>query len=111
MVASCGEAERAFSSNPYDCAQGNPAYEAIVARGAEILPDLQAHLAAAEADGLEEYLLALAIEEIAGLDLKARPETAWATASEFWTIWTSGIMAGVFDAPGQELPPRRRTLI
>ncbi len=65
------------SSNPYDYVVDNANFEAIVALGLDALPILEQGLHATDADDLREYIMCIAIEEIARCDLKQFEEFAW----------------------------------
>lgn len=79
----------AAQSNPYAYAKGNEYYEKIVAAGPEIIPEIEKVLKAENGNGLNEYLLAIAIEEIAKTDIRAIDEEdyAWSVAGEFTEKW------------------------
>lgn len=77
----------ATSSNPYDYVKDNPDFEKIVALGHEALPGLYKRLIDSDKNGLEAYMLAIAIETIAKVDLKQNESTAWATAHMFKAKW------------------------
>jgi hypothetical protein len=77
----------ATSSNPYDYVKDNPDFENIVALGNDALPGLQKRLLSSERSGLEEYILAIAIESIAKVDLKKNESTKWISAKMFKTKW------------------------
>lgn len=77
----------AMSSNPYDYVQGNRSYDALVALGTPALPLLKQRIEASPESGLEEYLLAIAAEEIAKVNLKTFPGLGWTTANEWPRAW------------------------
>ena len=77
---------RYVSSNPYDYTKDNPAFDAIVARGYDALPGLEADLTAG---GLGNYLDCIAIEKITKCDLKEFTQYAWGDAISFRTQWNS----------------------
>jgi hypothetical protein len=76
-----------LSSNPYDYISDgkNEYYNKIVALGPAALPELEAALFASEESGLAEYLLAVAIEEVAQADVRSIER--WGTAEEFRGLW------------------------
>lgn len=77
------------SSNPYDYVVDNANFEAIVALGLDALPILEQGLHATDADGLREYIMCIAIEEIARCDLKQFEEFAWDRAQVFKEKWNN----------------------
>ncbi|WP_146250168.1 hypothetical protein [Paenibacillus flagellatus] len=76
------------SSNPYDATKNNPDFESIVGLGIDALPGLHDKLAVSPDNGLHAYMLAIAIETIAKVNLKRAEATRWATAKEFEAVWT-----------------------
>ncbi|MCP1311402.1 hypothetical protein [Paenibacillus tyrfis] len=60
----------AYSSNPYDYVKNNKAYHHIVKIGYPALPEIERMITDGNSYGLEKYLLAIAAEEIAGVQLK-----------------------------------------
>jgi len=76
-----------FSSNPYDYVSDgkNEYYNKIVALGPEALPSLEKALAESPNNGLNEYIIAIAIEDIAKADVRGieRDPFAWSDAKEF----------------------------
>lgn len=78
-----------LSSNPYDYTRNNAKFEQLVALGPEALPVLEAELAGSADEGLREYMLCIAIEDIAKCDLKQFPESKWDRASGFSKKWTA----------------------
>lgn len=78
---------RMTSSNPYEYTLGNAAYDELVAAGTPALPRIVSALDGSSASGLREYLLAIAGERIAWVDLKRDPETRWATGKEWPAAW------------------------
>lgn len=79
---------KASSSNPYDYVIDNEYYDAIIELGVDALPYLDKILKSAENYGLDEYICAIAIEEIAQINLKERDERPWTTAREFSHTFT-----------------------
>lgn len=73
----------AISSNPYDFIRDgvNPYYNEIIAMGSDALPSLKKELKESPANGCEEYLFAIAIEEI----LNANGDSAFNGDSRPWT--------------------------
>ena len=87
------------SSNPWDyIADGiNPYYNDILALGPVAIPDLKRELSESPNNGLEEYLFAIAIEEVEGADLTKlvdKNSLPW-SGKEFLEVW-SGVER---DAP------------
>jgi hypothetical protein len=78
----------ATSSNPYDYMKDNPDFENIVALGNDALPGLHKRLSNSQKSGLQEYILASAIERIAKVDLKKNESTMWESAKMFNTKWS-----------------------
>lgn len=78
-----------FSSNPYDYTRGNPKYRELVALGLDALPVLEAELAGSTDEGLREYMLCIAIEDITSSDLKQFPDSQWDRASAFSRKWST----------------------
>lgn len=81
------KSEVSFSSNPYDYIKDNKYYENIVNKGFAALPILEKKLQNSETYGLQDYIVAIAIEEITKTNLKNDPNTAWSTAKEFNVEW------------------------
>ena len=78
----------AMSSNPYDY-KNNQYYDKIVDMGVEALPIIEKEIQKSKANGLREYILAIAEEEIAKVDLKEGHDykTRWASAKDFVPQW------------------------
>lgn len=76
-----------LSSNPYDYIMDNPNFDAIVALGYDALPALEQALRATEADGLREYIICIAIEQISSCDLKQIADSEWDRAQVFRQKW------------------------
>lgn len=77
----------AASSNPYDSIKNNPAFDALVAEGVSALPEIEQQLNAATNDGLDQYILAIAVEQITQTDLKQQKQTHWQTGKGFAVQW------------------------
>ena len=81
----------ASSSNPYDYIVGgkNQYYNTLIALGPKALPALEDALYNSKYDGLTEYLIAVAIEEITQADVKdiTGDPYAWSDANEFSEQW------------------------
>ncbi|WJH35941.1 hypothetical protein N6H14_08565 [Paenibacillus sp. CC-CFT747] len=77
---------KGLSSNPYDYIKESTAWEQIVGLEEEALPSLERRLQDSS-NGLVGYWTALAMERIAGVDLKKQGSTGWETAEEFKTVW------------------------
>jgi hypothetical protein len=80
----------AFSSNPYDYIADNEDYDKMVSLGVEALPELERLLAESENNGLNEFIIAIAIEDITNADVKEilDDEFAWENAKEFYENWS-----------------------
>lgn len=76
----------AMSSNPYTYIANNPNYKNIVNLGYDALPVLTENMEKSNNNGLTEYILAIAVEEIAKVDLK-KNRNEWSTAKEFLQVW------------------------
>ena len=76
----------AFSSNPYDYIKNNESFDNIVAIGADALPIIKKKIAESENNGLREYILAIAAEKIAKVDLKG-DNFGWDTAKGWEKKW------------------------
>lgn len=76
-----------FSSNPYDYAYDSEYFSNIVELGIDAVPVLRERLEDSTSDGLEEYVMAIAIEEITNCDLKELEGYEWSTANEFTETW------------------------
>ena len=76
-------ADMPYSSNPYYYIKNNADFHNIVQLGQDVLPILQDKIKNSENDGLQEYILAIAIERIAQTNLKMSKETTWETAKGF----------------------------
>ncbi|KNZ70207.1 hypothetical protein Tfer_1082 [Thermincola ferriacetica] len=72
----------AMSSNPYDYIKNNEGFNNLVAYGFDGLPELRNKIRNSPNNGLEEYLLAIAIEKITKLNLKGE-NYGWTNAKEF----------------------------
>lgn len=99
----CANNEKlALSSNPYDYIENNKVYEAIIDNGTKMLPILEETLKTETAkgnQGLAQYLLAAAIEQISRADLHVvSPESLpdsiykaegkdWGSSAEFLEQW------------------------
>lgn len=79
------KSELAYSSNPYDYVKNNESYKKIVAMGYEVIPLIQDRIDKSENDGLCEYILAIAAEDISKTNLKtaANGEYSFSTAKEW----------------------------
>ncbi len=76
----------AYSSNPYDYVQNNEIYHNIVKVGYKFLPEIERTIVDGNSFGLEKYLLAIAAEEIAGIQLK-KGKYRWSDPEEFVRAW------------------------
>ncbi|QQZ62917.1 hypothetical protein JI735_10560 [Paenibacillus sonchi] len=76
-----------LSSNPYDYIKDSPEYNDIVKIGYKAFPVLEKKIDDSEGSGLFDYIYAIAIEEIAKVDLKENDSTTWTTGDEFSEKW------------------------
>lgn len=76
----------AASSNPYDYISGNENYNNIVKLGPKALPIIEEKVKSSKENGLREYILAMAAEEIAKVDLKG-DNFGWSNAKEWANKW------------------------
>lgn len=79
----------AMSSNPYDYIENNEYYDNIVKLGVDALPILQERLEHSPSNGLVEYIMAIAIEDISDCDLKENKEYKWSSPDEFSDNWSN----------------------
>ncbi|MEY9094691.1 hypothetical protein [Paenibacillus sp. RC84] len=75
-----------LSSNPYSYLKNNKEYERIVKLGIPALPVIEQRISEGENYGLDKYLLAIAAEEIAKVNLK-NGDYRWSDAEEFIRAW------------------------
>lgn len=85
----------AMSSNPYDYIKGNQHYQAIVSLGEGALLPIEDKIVNSKNDGLEEYILAIAAEEIAKIDLKndKSSDVVWETGKGWANEWAKHLKA------------------
>lgn len=76
----------ALSSNPYDYIKDNDNYKKIVALGPDALTVIKEKINNSNTNGLSEYILAIAAEEIANVDLKGTGYH-WSNGKEWMTEW------------------------
>lgn len=85
------QTDLSFSSNPYDYIQNSEYYDNVVKLGVAALPELENMLKTSENNGLNEYIIAIAIEEISHADVNAILENpdgcGWENAKEFSGEW------------------------
>jgi hypothetical protein len=74
------------SSNPYKFIENNSAYEGITRLGYEALPIINEKIEKSENNGLQEYILAIAAEQIASVDLKGESFN-WDTGKGWAREW------------------------
>lgn len=77
--------QAAMSSSPYSYID-NANYKSIINLGSEALPILVDQIDQSKENGLREYILSIATEEIAKVDLK-KNKSEWSTAKEFTKVW------------------------
>lgn len=82
-----------FSSNPYDYIQDSEYYDNVIELGVAALPELENMLKTSENNGLNEYIVAIAIEEISHADVNSILENpdgcGWENAKEFSGEWAA----------------------
>lgn len=71
-----------LSGNPYDYVEGNQYFDELVERGLYGVPAMMQSLKQSQYDGLTEYLIVIAIEEVTETDLKSTAY-AWNDAKSF----------------------------
>lgn len=76
-----------MSSNPYDYTIANSYYDNIVDLGHSALPTIIQKIESSSNPGLEEYLLAIAVEEITQINLKEREGYLWMSPVDFVDVW------------------------
>lgn len=74
------------SSNPYKFIENNSAFEGITRLGYEALPIIKEKIEKSENNGLQEYILAIAAEQIASVDLKGKSYN-WDTGKGWAREW------------------------
>jgi hypothetical protein len=77
-----------LSSSPYDYTEAYKEYDNIVSLGNDALPYIEERIDASPGSGLVDYMLALAAEEIAKVDLK-KSNFQWSTGESFSLSWKS----------------------
>ena len=70
------------SSNPNDYIKDNTAYDKLIQMGVKRVPEMLTYLESSDGSGLENYLTALAVEDIMDCNLK---ETEWEDSKDFVT--------------------------
>ncbi len=78
--------KKAMSSNPYDYVVDNANYRNIVNLDYQALPILRDKIANSATNGLKEYIMAIAAEEIAKVDLKGS-NFQWVNAKQWVKVW------------------------
>lgn len=79
----------ALSSNPYDYIINNTEYDKLVAMGEEAIKALEEALQNSDKyTSLDRYILAVAIEDIAKIDLKKTEKYMWQDADSFYSSWS-----------------------
>lgn len=79
-----------LSSNPYDYIADNEYYDTIIKLGVAALPQLETTLQESKSNGLNEYIIAIAMNEISKADVKEilNDQYAWANAKAFLEVWS-----------------------
>lgn len=93
--------EIAMSSNPYDYIKNCDAYDDLVALGKDAIPEIGRQIVNGS-NGLNEYMLASAIEEISGRDVYEETGIDWSTGEEFVTAWNKMIKQSNKNTRGPE---------
>jgi len=75
-----------MSSNPYDYIKYSEEYKNLITLGKEALPQLKNILETQDGD-LNSYMIALAMEEIAGVNIYEETNVDWSTSKEFLNAW------------------------
>lgn len=78
----------ASSSNPYDYIKDNSEFNNLVDIGPDALSVIKKRVDESSENGLKEYILAIAAEKIAKVDLKG-DNFGWATAKEWSGKWNT----------------------
>lgn len=76
------KSELSYSSNPYDYIKNNENYDNIIKVGIKALPDLVDKLKNSPNNGLEEFIVAIAIQEISQIDLN-KGDASCSNAKEY----------------------------
>lgn len=75
-----------MSSSPYTYVKNNKYFDAIVDLGPDALPIIEKTISDSPKNGLKEYILAIAGEKIAKVNLKG-DSVRWGTAKQWVTVW------------------------
>jgi len=75
-----------MSSSPYTYVKNNKYFDAIVDLGPDALPFIEKAISDSPKNGLKEYILAIAGEKIAKVNLKG-DSVRWGTAKQWVTVW------------------------
>ncbi len=78
----------ALSANPYDYIKDNSEFNNLVDIGPDALPIIKKRVDESGENGLREYILAIAAEKIAKVDLKEN-NFGWSTAKEWSDKWNT----------------------
>ncbi len=76
------------SSNPYDYIRDSNEFNNIVVIGPDALPIIKQRIDDSDENGLREYILAIAAEKIAKVDLKG-DNLGWSTGKEWSDKWSN----------------------
>lgn len=80
-----------FSSNPYDYIEGNESFDNIVKLGIEALEPIRKKIDESDENGLKEYILAIAGERIAKVDLK-KDSFNWTNGKAWVKEWEKHLL-------------------
>ncbi len=111
QLTESGDPNVAMSSNPYDYAVDNPALDRLVSLGTPALPFITKAIKDSSANGLREYLLAIAAEKIARVDLKGGSTYAWVSGKEWPGAWANHLkgLPAAIDALAAQAACEERT--
>jgi|GEM_PF-2202826 len=78
----------ALSSNPYDYIENSDEYKKLIAIGTDAISVIEECLDSKENyNGIEQYILAIALQDISKVELKNYEEYAWADVNAFLMSW------------------------
>jgi len=83
--------ELGLSSNPYDYIVDNDYYDYIISQGISSLPELESILKDSDTNGYNEYIIAIAMEEISMTNIRGvlgDPNVGWGSGKEFEKEWS-----------------------
>ena len=90
----------ALSSNPYDYVADNSEFDKLVKMGPAAIEAIESGFKNPEkCNGLERYILAIALEDIAKVNLKEYEKYMWEDGSSFWESWQQLKVDATTDVP------------